>query len=303
MKITTYLYLAVLLCCLASCRKEDELTPSNTQELFAPDPNTTDEESVLRREFFEATQCYLLFNDTLSHEYMGLDGYGNPYYETVLVGLEWNLTAVSFMRFRFDYLDNMDEKRQAVEFLETYLMPYVENILPYSILAVNRIDIYSSDGGPYEYDSSPLTYSSVRCLAIALDQLQEPGIDYVTYAQDICCEMMISNWGGDPEYAYDGGQAEEFFAVNQWDYEEDKEWYDIPYGTGDEYLELFYDYGFLGNTNEEFLPTAKEDATAYIKACLTMSDEEFRATYGDWPTIMEKYEIIKPLVDATGIKF
>lgn len=43
MKITTYLYLAVLLCCLASCRKEDELTPSNIQDLFAPDPNATDE--------------------------------------------------------------------------------------------------------------------------------------------------------------------------------------------------------------------------------------------------------------------
>ena len=55
-----------------------------------------------------------------------------------------------------------------------------------------------------------------------------------------------------------------------------------------------------------FFPSAKEDAVAYIKACLNMSEEEFFEKYGanDINGITrKKYDAIKPLIDATGIKF
>lgn len=51
------------------------------------------------------------------------------------------------------------------------------------------------------------------------------------------------------------------------------------------------------------LRPTEEDAISYIKACLTITDEEFRSRYGSYEAVMKKYEIIKPLVDATNIQF
>ena len=68
-------------------------------------------------------------------------------------------------------------------------------------------------------------------------------------------------------------------------------------------MQLMYENGFLVNTQEETMPSEKEDVSSYIKTYLTIGDEAFRAKYGEYDVIMEKYEIIKPLIDATGIKF
>ena len=46
------LYIIVLAGCFTACQQEDSLTPSNISDLFAPNPEATDAESVLRREFF-----------------------------------------------------------------------------------------------------------------------------------------------------------------------------------------------------------------------------------------------------------
>ena len=136
------LYIIVLAGCFTACQQEDSLTPSNISDLFAPNPEATDAESVLRREFFNTTGCYLLFNDTLRHEYKGEDTFGNPYYETELIGLEWNLTSAVSTRYLFEYLKTQEQKEQAVSFLQTHLIPKIKNVLPYSILVINKMDKY-----------------------------------------------------------------------------------------------------------------------------------------------------------------
>ena len=65
LSMTVLLLIIVLAGCFTACQQEDSLTPSNISDLFAPNPEATDAESVLRREFFNTTGCYLLFNDTL----------------------------------------------------------------------------------------------------------------------------------------------------------------------------------------------------------------------------------------------
>lgn len=72
MKYHTLLLYSLCLMGLTACGSEDELTaiPDTMTDCFAPDPNATDAESVLRREFYQTEKCYLLFNDTLRHENM-----------------------------------------------------------------------------------------------------------------------------------------------------------------------------------------------------------------------------------------
>lgn len=305
MKYIIFIYIAVWAACFSACQKEDDLKPSNIQDLFAPDPDASDEESLLRKEFYKNTGCYLLFNDTLKHQYAGLDGYGNPYYETEVIGLEWNLTSTVDSRYVFEYLNTQTQKQKAATFLQNYLIPYVKNVLPYSILVLNKMDKYVISNGYYQYSESPLAYSNMRCTALNVNELWNLEEDETLkeFAQQICCRIIFANWGGDPGNYYSGSKASDFLKVNRYDYDEPKYWYRLPEGLGNEYIEDFYYEGFIENTNETLMPSATEDAASYIKACLTMSDEEFRDKFSSYRTVMKKYEIIKPLVDATGIQF
>lgn len=75
-----FIYISVLLLLgVVACGDEDALTPEvdTITDCFAPDPNATDEESVLRREFYTTEKSYLLFNDTLRHEELGIDYNGD----------------------------------------------------------------------------------------------------------------------------------------------------------------------------------------------------------------------------------
>ena len=68
------LYISVLfLTGMTACAKEDTLTPEvdTNIDCFAPAADAMDEESVLRRTFFEQENCYLLFSDTLRREELG----------------------------------------------------------------------------------------------------------------------------------------------------------------------------------------------------------------------------------------
>lgn len=307
--VKQYLYICMLFLagCLCSCQEED-LNLGELDNAFLPSPDATDEISELRREFYEATGVYLLFNDTLRHEYGGVDAYGNPYYDTELLTLGWNFISSSSnpTRYVYEYLETDEQKRTAAQWLQEYLVPYLANALPYSLLVVNNIDHYVVDGNQYEYESSPLSASDFRCMALNVSGLWDSD-DLQSYAQEFCYEFVFFSWGADP-WDYDYNEiAYEFYNYSSWDYEYDKADYMIPYGIGEEYdaqyITRFYRYGFLVNTSEEEMPDYKSDAISYIKACLTMTDEEFREKYGAYEAVMEKYEIIKPLVDESGIKF
>lgn len=306
MKSRIFIYTIALTGCLWACQTEDELTPSNTPNSFTTSPEDVGE-AKLKEEFYKATGCRLLFNDTLRHEYKGLDGNGNPVYETELLGLEYSLTGVSVSRFKFDYLQTLEQKRQAALFVQNDLVPYIKALLPYSLFVTNGIEEYhrNMNESSYEYAGSPLTYSNFRCLALSVNRLWELDVEArKSYAQDICCEMIFASFGGDPLYNYSDGKAGAFFQQSTAHYGNLKERFDWFTWSYVSYNPL--EEGFLEDPYEAVFPSAKEDIMAYIKAYFSMTEEEFFAKYGPNDVngyTRKKYDIIKPLLDATGIKF
>ena len=142
------------LCLLGGC-SEDALVPGSTTHNFAPDADAQDEESVLRREFFGKYDCYLVFNDTLRHEYVGTDDDGDPYYNTELVDPAWLFTGVeSNVEYHFGYVKTIEEKKACYDFLSDVMELIKEHGLPkpYSILAVNNIQKVDDQGMLYTYD-------------------------------------------------------------------------------------------------------------------------------------------------------
>lgn len=298
MRLNIFIWM-ILAGCLFSCEKE-KLTPSEARNPFAPDPEATDATSKLRRDFYEKTGCFLLFNDTLRHEYKGLNASGEPYYDTELLAMDWDLGAVkSGHTLRFEYL-NQEQQQKAYDFLVNDLYDVIKT-MPYSILVVNKMELSVEDFYTGERTWVPQTFDmNSRCLAIAIEGLFGD-VEPMEFAQDLCCAIIFGSFGGSETNYWEGSEAIEFLNVNLWDYDYPKFWYGVTT------LEDLYPYGFIADTNGDNLPTAVQDACAYIKAILFMTDQEFREKYGMYYQVMQKYEIMKPLAEKKaeklGIKF
>lgn len=298
MRLNIFIWM-ILAGCLFSCEKE-KLTPSEARNPFAPDPEATDATSKLRRDFYEKTGCFLLFNDTLRHEYKGLNASGEPYYDTELLAMDWDLGAVkSGHTLRFEYL-NQEQQQKAYDFLVNDLYDVIKT-MPYSILVVNKMELSVEDFYTGERTWVPQTFDmNSRCLAIAIEGLFGD-VEPMEFAQDLCCAIIFGSFGGSETNYWEGSEAIEFLNVNLWDYDFPKFW------CGVTTLEDLYSYGFIADTNGDNLPTAVQDACAYIKAILFMTDQEFREKYGMYYQVMQKYEIMKPLAEKKaeklGIKF
>ena len=285
---------------LFSCEKEN-VTPSKVRNPFASAPEATDATSELRREFYEKTGCFLLFNDTLRHEYMGVDAFGNPYYDTELLAMDWGLGSVKRdYILRYEYLDGMAQQQKAYDFLVNNLKSSL-NKLPYSILAVNKIELRKEDWtGQVTWESKVCEINS-RCMAVAIEGLFAEDVKPEEYVQDLCCTIIFPRLFANEEEGWLGSKAYGFVE------------YDMYYGyynKMDLYVETLEDLhgeGFLVDVDEVNFPDVRQDASAYIKAVLLETEEEFREKYGQYWKIMEKYEIIKPLVEKEaedlGIKF
>ena len=305
MKSGILISMFVLAGCLCACQQEDKLEPIEVTNSFATVPGATDEESKLREEFYKATGCHLLFNDTLQHEYLGLDANGKPVYKTELLGLEYQLTSFTNFRFKFDYLQTLEQKREVTAFLQNDLLPYIQNVMPYSLFVVNGMDEYQKNPAAvgYDYVDSPLTYSNLRCLALNVSELWDLNAEgRKNYAQEVCCEMIFASFGGTSTNKYTDGKAGQFFSVGYSYYSTLKEL--NLWGIVISYNPL--EYGFLEDPHEEYFQSPKEDAVSYIKACLSMTEEEFFEKYGAndiYGYTRQKYDVIKPLLDETGIKF
>ena len=298
MRLNIFIWM-ILAGCLFSCEKE-KLTPSKARNPFASDPEATDATSKLRRDFYEKTGCFLLFNDTLRHEYKGLNASGEPYYDTELLAMDWDLGAVkSGHTLRFEYL-NQEQQQKAYDFLVNDLYDVIKT-MPYSILVVNKMELSVEDFYTGERTWVPQTFDmNSRCLAIAIEGLFGD-VEPMEFAQDLCCAIIFGSFGGSETNHWEGSEAIEFLNVNIWDYDYPKFWYGVTT------LEDLYPYGFIADTNGDNLPTAVQDACAYIKAILFMTDQEFREKYGMYYQVMQKYEIMKPLAEKKaeklGIKF
>lgn len=153
MKLTIYYTFFFLLACgLNSCGEEDILTAEedDRSSYFMPSPDATDEESVLRRNFYEEEHSYLLFNDTLRHEPLGIDFNGNMQYFTEVLDLSYNVGATSTptVQYSYTYLSTLTEKQAAVDFMKAHVLNHLnESLRPYSWFLVREISSVSTMDG------------------------------------------------------------------------------------------------------------------------------------------------------------
>lgn len=306
-----YINISTVVCLIAalfcSCSSDEDLTPSGANDnYFKVSEADRSEDAALRRQFYEKNGIYLLFNDTLRHEYVGKDVAGEDAYFNELIDFNYNLTDVGSSDFDFSYITSLSEKKAAVDFVENYILPHFggDGLAPYSLFLADKLMEYgyanSSAWQQTWNDRSCL--SCFRCIGLALGKVPSMNDEEKkAYATEICKAILCT------KLTYTDVRLADFRAPSQdnfYAYLEDiiPGWSDDDY-TGDP--SVVYPFGFLKVYGSWWLmcPSQQNDFNDYLNLVMSKTEDEVNAAYGDYPVIMQRYYKFREVIETIGYKF
>ncbi|ERJ59027.1 hypothetical protein [Sphingobacterium paucimobilis] len=291
LKLTIYLIISFS---LIGCQKEKQLSPNTTvQNLFAVSDDATDVESVLRRNFFKEENTYLLFTDTLEKKYLGQDAYGDDSWFVERVNIDYSINNTGDMG-RVTVFPKMVQKQEAVNFLKNHILSHLgQPLRPYSFLLSDSYDIYDS------YRDTWKKYNiktGLRCIVLSLGTvLQQDESQQKIYVDEVLLEIMKAALSKQDETV-----LSTFYSYSNAYYSLDKE-YDLgwPIELNDHKVR---EIGFLKDISRYYLPSEKQDLEAFLQQVLSVKRTDFLNTYGAYPLVLAKYDILTEIVTDLGFK-
>lgn len=310
------LYICLFTLVAVACRKEDDPAPStNWLNDFDVLENATDAESVLRREFLSETGCYLLFNDTIHKEFVRYNNDGEAIYSIETIDLSYSISSAGRNKQSFTYLSSIEQKKEAVKFVKDNLLALMsEDVYPYSVLLVDSIfstsfhyEQGSDESGIYGDRTFVRYYSGERCLAVStgdIGQMEET--DRKNAIKDIISAMIVNKFSLNAEwttsfYAFYEGLYGLIDGDLDYDYWEEAE--------GWNYNPDAREFGFLSGEitwddyYESYLltsPIKDQDLADYVNVLIAGDEEEFLNENEEFPIVIEKYGIMKRIVEEMG---
>lgn len=273
---------------LTSCSDDDEVLVASDPEInyFEIPASVTGPEADLRRTFLADNGVYLLFNDTL---YKGVDSDGYEKVETV--DFKWDLTGFNSTDYIIELFDTFEDKKSAAECCQKYVMSHLssKDFKPYSILLANSI---------IKDDSKKTVVSNIstfRCLGInagafvnAADESElKAAAAEALYG---VLESKLPSTSSDERLA--------FYAVSE-EYLNRRITKFISDWVSNPDITRLYEYGIItyeadedGDVSWDYTWSKANDFTRFLKIMLSYSRDEFYAIYGDYPLVMERYEIL-----------
>lgn len=289
-----------------SCSDDEEiLTPTvdYIDNKFAVPDDATGPEADLRRDFYAKTGSYLIFSDLLSHEYQGTVN-GQDIYKDEYIDFNYGLTSMGSKGPIFEFIEDMDAKRQSAQLIEDYIYPHIEggNLMPFSILPVKNMQTWTDETWPSSYQPAKTT-SCWRCMAIATGEwLEQPDDEAkALYSREILKALVQSR------FSYSSDEAKPFTDLS---YEYSGEYItDLDPSWDRTDMSIIYEYGFLSyreswrGPQSDYLVYTSKDFEDYFNAVLDMEQSEFMELYGEYEAIVEKYNLIREAIISLGYKF
>lgn len=288
--------MAVML--MTACGDDDETLGTEYQDPtnnFIPNPSANDDTSVLRREFKEKYGSYLLFTDTLQHYQIGIDVNGDPKYFTELlnilyaVGQSLPLTDTQ----KYTYFTDIEEQRKVVDYMDQYILNHITGKLrPFSWFLAKTIEVRNNLGEI----NRPFAACGQRTIVVSLGQalrLSESG------KKTLATRILNTIIG---QLAQNNSDAfTDFFAISGALYSRSMS---VPEGTTrNEYL---YNNGFISpasSSPDYYFPSQKDDLQAYSLIVISYTDERIESTYGQYPLVMKKIQMMKEVLTQLGYVF
>lgn len=282
-----------------SCEKED-VTPSNADvNYFEPSAQDNSATATIRRNFFNETSAYLLFNDTLRYNQTGVDDYGNPIADFETVDVEYPFIGVSAYsrKYVYDYITDPAEQKMLADMLREKLAKPLGKALPYSFLLVNKITTYEWNNGAWElfvpgYYSdevaNPAYLLGTRCYAISTSEgeaLTNP--DYFT---SIIADIVYSKVMKKTDPLLD--EFESYVSHLYLGFKSD-------YVTNDDAarrLGLWQDY------NIYYWATEDSDILYFVTAVMSYTLEMVEEDMADYPLVIERFKIMQQIISNLGVE-
>ncbi len=289
---------------LFSCGdKEDDITPeAPAKNYFAADINANDEESLLKKEFYKNNGCYLLFNDTLRHDSIGVKPNGEITYQTETIDVPYIMSSHAYFAYKYTYIKDIEKKRAAADFIEKSILPHLSaQLRPYSWLLVNSITKYAVNDNTYYYDSEQTSVVGNRATAIGIqDIFNMDESDTQLFAKDLCASIVA-----------DKVSSQEASIIAPFTKFSDS-FYDTTSQTtpsdDESNMELMQESGFIcpytisGFTLYGNYPSKVEDIIAFAKLVVENDEQYVKDTYNN-EIILEKYMVMKNIILSLGYKF
>lgn len=290
-------------CCFAAaltaCSSEDTLTPDfqNPSANFMPAADDQSAEAQLRRQFFNETGSYLLFNDTIQRQLLGTDINGQQRYFIETVDLTYSVGQSGTMNstYSFTLLSSQEQKQLVTEFMRHYVLPHLTGKLrPYSWFLCNVITSYTNT---YSTPSKPYSVSNQRCIAVAgnfLIQRERTETQQQQYAQRIL-NGVVGQLATNNSSAF--GEFYKYSA-NYYSIDYSRLGFDERPSQTD-----LYRLGFLSSTGVSSFPSMTTDLSVYALLVIQYDDEQIAKQYGSYPIILEKAAIVRRILKELGYIF
>ncbi len=134
----------------------------------------------------------VFFKDTIQTNYIGTDRLGKPVYRYETLDLNWDFTSHNgkTVTYKFDYLEEDEEKRKALRFADSYLEQASPSMRPFCIFLTKRIRQYVDDK-----INTPKRHSTFRVLAINAEEsklLESSDEEINEMCLSIICETVLA---------------------------------------------------------------------------------------------------------------
>ncbi len=275
-----------------SCGKEADpvFDFSDPRDGFLPADSATDEISQIRREFYQENGTFLLFSDTLTHQFIGKDINGDNRYKTELLDIKYEVGQTNTATYKptYSYLNTTEKCRNAVAYLKAFILPHLSpKLMPFSwFLAGNIYDTTTSGTA-----TRPYALAGQRCIALACSQLASLKTD--AQKQQLANRhllIIVQNLANNNAPAFNS-----FCAVCASYYGTDMT---VPTGqTTQTYLRGL---GFLNSTQASTFPSQSDDINAYTTLVITYSDAQIESIYGSYPLIISKAKMFRESLESLG---
>lgn len=300
-----YILFCLLLGACWACSDKEDITPSyNDRNMFDMPDFSSPEEMKIRKDFYEETGCYLIFNDSLYYRNLTTPQGSDP--ELVVLDLKYQISGTTDdTPIRYTLLQNMEDKELAAKFLKEEILPWLSPAFySYTFFMVDKslktVNLGSS-WFPNWQEIPAEAYAGYNATLVAYDDFysKDEAGRYV-YKRKVMRTLVEKNHTQIKESEYD-----DFYNVLSKYYDKRPERKDEE-GKGD-YEETVWEVGYLttyqGNMYQDFW-TKKYDLLAYVTEIYSLTREEFDEKYDKelYPLVHQKKDALVKIFERHGVR-
>lgn len=298
-----YRYIFACMLLLGACKKEAALTPSDAEDnLLTVKDNPADPTDHAIYQFFQSTGIPCFYNDTLSKKTQ-VDINGTVHTSVTLLKVYYSPGYGVDTRLHYSMPDVKSTVVPMLNLIKNELLPQIPTSVPLrSILFVDEMYLFKDMPIPYgenlDYPAAFAGFSGLVLKVVNPDTMDAAsrkrwaGLALAA----LCFKKMTNTPSIDLPATFYSISRDAF--QNEIYYTEFTGWY--PDGS-----KVPEDFGILDHTAFlEFILTCseQEDLKIYLNELFSYSKTELAAKYAAYPVVIQKLDVLRPLVASIGFK-